>query len=115
MGVILITHDLGVVAGMAREWWLCMLERWWKKEAAGIYSIIPITLIPGGFLHSIPRLDVKQEKLAIIPGVVPDPLNFPSGCRFRNRCPLEDEVCLTEPSRENRESTLRILSSSFSN
>ena len=99
MGVILITHDLGVVAGMAER--VVIMYAGKVVEEGNRWDIFhnPSHPYTWGLLHSIPRLDVKQEKLAIIPGVVPDPLNFPSGCRFRNRCPLEDEMCLTEPKR----------------
>ncbi|MBP9015527.1 MAG: ABC transporter ATP-binding protein [Candidatus Atribacteria bacterium] len=99
MGVILITHDLGVVAGMAER--VVIMYAGKVVEEGNRWDIFhnPSHPYTWGLLHSIPRLDVKQEKLAIIPGVVPDPLNFPSGCRFRNRCPLGDEMCLTEPKR----------------
>lgn len=97
MGVILITHDLGVVAGMAER--VVIMYAGKVVEEGSRWDIFHHSFHPytWGLLHSIPRLDIKQEKLAIIPGAVPDPLNFPSGCRFRNRCPLADELCLTEP------------------
>jgi len=46
-----------------------------------------------GLFRSIPDLYVRQKQLQTIPGVVPSPLDFPSGCRFRNRCPLADGRC----------------------
>jgi oligopeptide/dipeptide ABC transporter ATP-binding protein len=46
-----------------------------------------------GLLRSIPRLGSKEERLAVIPGVVPSPTEWPHGCRFRARCPYGWELC----------------------
>lgn len=97
MAILLITHDLGIVADMADE--VVVMYAGKVVERGTKYDIFkncrhPYTL---GLLRSIPRLDMEQEALATIPGFVPDPLHFPEGCRFRGRCFLEDEVCCTEP------------------
>jgi peptide/nickel transport system ATP-binding protein len=50
-----------------------------------------------GLLASIPRLGEKRERLEVIKGVVPNPLNLPSGCLFKRRCPSAMPVCDTSP------------------
>ncbi len=97
MAILLITHDLGIVADMADEVVVMyagkVVERGQKHD---IFKRCchPYTL---GLLRSVPRLDVESKVLETIPGFVPDPLHFPEGCRFRGRCFLEDELCRTEP------------------
>jgi oligopeptide/dipeptide ABC transporter ATP-binding protein len=60
-----------------------------------------------GLFRSLPTLTEKCEALAAIPGSVPSPLDFPTGCRFRNRCPMAQEICKEEPPlREMRASHL---------
>jgi len=49
-----------------------------------------------GLMNSIPRMDKEVEKLEVIPGIVPSPLNFPEGCKYHTRCPLADEKCRRE-------------------
>jgi peptide/nickel transport system ATP-binding protein len=97
MAILLITHDLGIVADMADE--VVVMYAGKVVERGTKYDIFkrcrhPYTL---GLLRSVPRLDVDENALASIPGFVPDPLHFPEGCRFRGRCFLEDETCATEP------------------
>jgi len=97
MAVILITHDLGIVADMADR--IIVMYAGKIVEEGKRYDIFkkpshPYTI---GLLHSIPRLDIEQEKLDSIPGIVPDPAHFPNGCRFRNRCKFEDEKCIIQP------------------
>jgi oligopeptide/dipeptide ABC transporter ATP-binding protein len=49
-----------------------------------------------GLLQSIPRLGQKLERLAVIPGTVPNPINWPIGCRFHTRCPYAWDLCVRE-------------------
>ncbi|MEN3202483.1 MAG: ABC transporter ATP-binding protein [Atribacterota bacterium] len=97
MAILLITHDLGIVADMADE--VVVMYAGKVVERGRKYDIFkhcchPYTI---GLLRSVPRLDVDEESLVSIPGFVPDPLHFPEGCRFRGRCFLEDETCCIEP------------------
>jgi oligopeptide/dipeptide ABC transporter ATP-binding protein len=91
--VILITHDLGVVAEVADEVVVMYAGR--VVEQAPVQALFdepqhPYTV---GLLGSIPRLDVEQPRLASIEGQVPDPLHRPPGCRFADRCPFADARC----------------------
>jgi oligopeptide/dipeptide ABC transporter ATP-binding protein len=92
MSILMITHDLGVVADMADE--VCVMYAGKIVERAGVKDLYgnpqhPYTI---GLLGCIPRLSDSKTKLAVIPGNVPNPLQFPSGCRFHPRCSLTREV-----------------------
>jgi len=51
-----------------------------------------------GLFRSLPTLGKRKDQLSAIPGAVPSPMDFPSGCRFRTRCPLAQDVCKEEPA-----------------
>jgi oligopeptide/dipeptide ABC transporter ATP-binding protein len=94
--VILITHDLGVVAEVADE--VAVMYAGRIVERAPVRSLFaspqhPYTV---GLLGSIPRLDVAQERLASIEGQVPHPLRRPEGCSFADRCPFAIARCRAE-------------------
>ncbi|HEY7168866.1 MAG TPA: ABC transporter ATP-binding protein [Candidatus Binatia bacterium] len=87
MALLLITHDLGVVAEQANEVAIMyggkIVERG-PTEAIFARPLHPYTI---GLLNSLPGTGAKKKKrLDAIPGVVPNPLDLPSGCRFRDRC-----------------------------
>ncbi len=91
--VILITHDLGVVAEVADEVVVMYAGR--VVERAPVQALFdqpqhPYTI---GLLGSIPRLDVERSRLASIEGQVPNPLRRPPGCSFADRCPFVIEKC----------------------
>lgn len=91
--IMLITHDLGVVAEMAEN--VLVMYAGKVVEYADVKTIFknpkhPYTI---GLLGSIPRLDQPKEKLYVIEGMVPNPFNMPSGCRFHPRCPDAREIC----------------------
>ena len=96
MAIIFITHDLGVVAEMADRAVVMYAGR--VVEYADVKEIFKNPKHPytWGLMTSIPRIDKDVERLISIPGVVPDPLHFPSGCRFSNRCFLAKEKCSNE-------------------
>jgi peptide/nickel transport system ATP-binding protein len=96
--IILITHDLGVVAEMADE--VAVMYAGQIVERAPVRALFarpehPYTV---GLLGSIPRLDEKRERLPSIEGRVPDMTRPPAGCRFAARCPFVEPACrMQEP------------------
>ena len=97
MAIMLITHDLGVVAEMADEVVVMyggkVVER---ADALTIYEQ-PHHPYTQGLLASIPKLGEKRKRLEVIKGVVPNPLNLPAGCMFKRRCSLAMPVCDSMP------------------
>ena len=97
MAILMITHDLGVIAELADE--VIVMYAGKIVESAPVDSIFndpqhPYTI---GLLGSIPRLDVARSRLATIEGTVPSPARQPAGCRFAPRCPFSDARCHAEP------------------
>jgi oligopeptide/dipeptide ABC transporter ATP-binding protein len=106
--IILITHDLGVIAEMADE--VAVMYAGRIVEMANVNALFsdaqhPYTL---GLMASIPRLDEDRSRLSTIEGMVPAPDAMPEGCRFSPRCPLADGRCLAE------EPSLRALNTGHS-
>ncbi len=97
MALILITHDLGVVAEVADEVAVMYAGRIVERAPARDLFDEPQHPYTVGLLGSIPRLDVQRERLASIEGQVPDPLRRPRGCNFVERCPFAVERCQAEP------------------
>ena len=96
MAIVMITHDLGVIAETADQvavMYAGQIVEYAETQALFTRPQHPYTR---GLLRSIPRLDAEQERLDIIPGVVPDARFFPQGCRFAPRCPLAEEHCRAE-------------------
>jgi oligopeptide transport system ATP-binding protein len=97
MAIMLITHDLGVVAEMADE--VVVMYAGKVVERGDVKTIFtqphhPYTV---GLLSSIPRLDERVDRLHIIKGTVPSPFNLPTGCLFKRRCPRRMPVCDVAP------------------
>ncbi|GMA39952.1 ABC transporter ATP-binding protein [Mobilicoccus caccae] len=93
MGLILITHDLGVVADVADR--IAVMYSGRIMESADVYELYrkpahPYTL---GLLESIPRLDQKGQELSAIGGLPPNLLRLPSGCEFNPRCRFAQDIC----------------------
>jgi len=95
--IILITHDLGVVAETCDE--VAVMYAGEIVERAPVEAVFarpghPYTV---GLLGSIPRLDRRSERLATVEGRVPDMTALPAGCRFAPRCPFAGEICVSAP------------------
>ena len=97
MAIMLITHDLGVVAEMADDVVVMYAGKVVEKSDAITVYERPHHPYSKGLLASIPRLGEKRERLEVIQGVVPNPLNLPQGCLFKRRCPYAMPVCDTPP------------------
>jgi oligopeptide/dipeptide ABC transporter ATP-binding protein len=96
MSIILITHDLGVVAETCDRVIVMYAGQVFEEgEVADVFHD-PQNPYTEGLLRSIPKLGSKEERLAVIPGVVPSPTAWPTGCRFRARCPYGWEKCERE-------------------
>ncbi len=91
--VLLITHDLGVVAEMAQE--VAVMYTGQIVERGSVYQVLKQPLHPYtmGLLNSIPGEALKGEKLNVIRGSVPNPLELPKGCTFSTRCPFVMDIC----------------------
>ena len=97
MSVIMITHDLGVVAETCD--YVAVMYAGQVVEYADLRTLFknpkhPYTL---GLLNSLPRHDIEQDKLIPIKGVVPNPYDMPKGCRFAPRCPTATVHCNEKP------------------
>ncbi len=97
MAMLLITHDLGVIAEMADD--VVVMYAGQVVEQGDVRSVMtdPHHPYTRGLLASIPRIGERRHRLEVIPGVVPNPLNLPAGCLFRRRCPYAMEICETPP------------------
>ncbi|MGD6894580.1 ABC transporter ATP-binding protein [Bacillus infantis] len=95
MGIIMITHDLGVVAEVCDR--VVVMYAGKIVELADVKELFGSPKHPytKGLLDSVPRLGVKKEKLGSIPGMVPSPDKMPQGCRFYDRCGMAMEICRT--------------------
>lgn len=95
--IMLITHDLGVVAETCQQ--VVVMYAGMVVESGSATQIFsdpqhPYTI---GLMAAVPRLDTERGRLATIPGAVPPPWAAIPGCRFASRCPLADERCRTQP------------------
>lgn len=94
--IIMITHDLGVVAEIADEVVVMYAGR--VVEQQDVYSLFdrPGHPYTQGLLRSIPRQDDRRHRLSQIPGTVPSPMAPPPGCRFNPRCDRRHDICITD-------------------
>lgn len=95
--VLLISHDLGVIAAMAQR--VAIMYAGGIVECAPVGDLFDDPRHPytKGLLGAIPRLDAEQDRLAIIPGTLPDLMNLPEGCKFRERCSAALPICSKTP------------------
>jgi oligopeptide/dipeptide ABC transporter ATP-binding protein len=96
MGILLITHDLAVVAENAHRAEVMYAGRIVESAPVGELFRTPRHPYTAMLLASHPSLAARGRRLRPIPGRVPAPGNRPSGCRFRDRCPIARESCAEE-------------------
>ena len=94
--VLLISHDLGVIASMADR--VTVMYAGSIAETARVRDLFDDPQHPytRGLLGAIPRLDRDQGRLTVIPGTLPNLMNLPQGCKFRERCAEALPVCAAE-------------------
>lgn len=96
MGVILITHDLGVIAETADKvavMYASHIVEYSKVDEIYFNPMHPYTV---GLLGSIPKLNIESERLMTIEGTVPVPTNYPQGCNYAARCSFATPKCLSD-------------------
>src|SRR5690606_31834769 len=95
MSIVLITHDLGVVAELADEIAVMYAGRVGEHAPASELFARPRHPYTRGLLESLPSYhdNLKRKRLPTIPGVVPDLRQLPPGCAFEPRCGLAEQVC----------------------
>ena len=96
LAILLITHDLGVIAEAASR--VLVMYGGQIVEESPVRELFANPRHPytQGLLAAMPRLGQSRERLLVIPGTVPPPTAWPSGCRFRDRCPYAWDRCAAE-------------------
>ena len=98
LSMLLITHDLAVVAETAHRVGVMYASKF--VEQTDVYTMFEEPLHPytHGLFRSVPKLGQRTDRLATLSGQVPNPLNFPTGCKFHPRCPIgcDKTRCQTE-------------------
>jgi peptide/nickel transport system ATP-binding protein/oligopeptide transport system ATP-binding protein len=99
MSIILITHDLGVVAETAHR--VAVMYAGKIVEFAEVHELFEHPLHPYtiGLFESLPSMHARGERLRTIRGTVPNPIHIPSGCPFHPRCPIADQFCVANVPR----------------
>ena len=100
MGLIWVTHDLSVVAGLADE--LCVMYAGRIVERGPVGQIVdaPVHPYTKGLIGSVPSRTPRGQPLTQIPGMAPTPIDLPPGCPFRPRCARADAACEVTPPME---------------
>jgi peptide/nickel transport system ATP-binding protein/oligopeptide transport system ATP-binding protein len=93
MAVVMITHNMGVIAEFADRVMVMYAGRAVEQAPVEALFASPRHPYTRGLLGSIPVIEDERERLATIPGSLPDPRNLPPGCRFEPRCGFADDLC----------------------
>jgi len=98
MAIVLITHDLGVVADLCDR--VAVMYAGEIVEIADVESVFdrPAHPYTRGLIDSNPIASKRGAPLPAIPGTVPSPINWPAGCHFGDRCPFCTPACLAGPA-----------------
>jgi oligopeptide/dipeptide ABC transporter ATP-binding protein len=94
--ILMITHDLGVIAEVAQR--VIVMYAGEVVEEATVTELFarPHHPYTEGLMRAMPRVGHERERLTVIPGTVPPPTSWPTGCRFRDRCPYSWERCAVQ-------------------
>ncbi len=95
MSIIFITHDLGVIAEVAERVIVMYAGQIMEEASSQVLFNNPLHPYTECLLKSVPTVEGLKKKLYVIPGDVPDPLSFPPGCRFHDRCYATFQKCKT--------------------
>jgi peptide/nickel transport system ATP-binding protein len=93
MAVLLITHDLGIVAERADDVAVMYAGKIVERAKPDIIFSRPRHPYTVGLLNSMPGRGAPKKRMQAIPGMVPNPLDWPTGCHFRDRCVRADTDC----------------------
>ncbi len=96
-GLLLITHDMGVVSQMATHVAVMYAGQIVEQAEAGVFFKRPLHPYSVALLNAMPSIATRGQRLKAIPGQVPSMGNFPPGCRFHDRCPVAREECSRLP------------------
>jgi oligopeptide/dipeptide ABC transporter ATP-binding protein len=96
MSVVVITHDMGVIAEVVHRVVVMYAGKVAEYADVGPLFESPQHPYTVGLLRSIPKLNDRRDRLEVIPGAVPNPLDYPEACRFHPRCLLADDRCREE-------------------
>lgn len=95
--ILLITHDMGAVNTMCDRVMIMYAGNLVETAAKEAIFKKPLHPYTQGLIKSMPRLNERQARLEVIPGQVPSIYNYPTGCRFRDRCPRAFDKCVLKP------------------
>ena len=95
--IVLITHDLGVVAEVCDDVVVLYAGQVVERAPAADLFAFPQHPYTVGLLGSLPRFEESTDRLPVIAGTVPNPRALPKGCRFQDRCPFRIERCAEQP------------------
>lgn len=93
MSVLLITHDLGLVAQYAEKAIVMYCGKVMEESPIDVLFAEPLHPYTIGLINCIPRIDASEDELFSIPGYVPNIADYPSGCRFHDRCSKAKAIC----------------------
>jgi len=96
-GMLLITHDMGVVSQMATRIAVMYAGQIVEQADAAVFFQKPLHPYSAALLEAMPSAATRGKRLKAIPGQVPSAGNFPSGCRFHDRCPVARPACAQTP------------------
>ena len=96
MSIMMITHDLGVIAEISDRIAVMYAGKIMEYSSSQEIFNNPSHPYTWGLMRSIPKIHQEVEKLEAIPGVVPSPLDFPEGCKFNSRCFMAKDKCFEE-------------------